>query len=82
MNQNDYDRIRPVIDMAGRFHLGLNGKLIDRGIEPIDALLAVTEAAVNLARHVHGGDAHGGIEWMRAALDVLERQLLAEGRPH
>ncbi|OHT22189.1 hypothetical protein BHE75_04213 [Sphingomonas haloaromaticamans] len=50
-------------------------KYFELGIEPIDAAIAAIYSAHDLAVAAVG-DAHGAIEWMRNAADLMERQLL------
>lgn len=80
MTDEEYARVRPVIDMANRLHMSLHSKLIERGVEPIDALLASTEANLTLATHLHGGNVVDAMGWMRDAIDTIERQLLDQVR--
>ncbi len=76
MTDEEYQRARPVINMAHRLHASLHDKLAERGVESIDILISSVEATVNLARNIHGGSAQGAIEWMRTALDLIERQMI------
>lgn len=75
----DFDRARPVVDMAQRFYASLHGKLTDCGVEPIDALIASTYATHKLATAIHGNNI-AAVEWMRDALDLIERQALDQRR--
>ena len=79
MTEDDYRRVRPVIEMAQRLHGGLNTKLREKGVEPIDALIAATYAAHHAASEIHGNPI-AAVEWIRDVLDTIERQLLARGR--
>ncbi len=75
-HDDDFARIQPVIQMAQKLHNSLHGKLVEKGVAPIDALIAATYAAHNLATALHGDDPAAAIEWMRNALDTIERQLI------
>jgi len=81
VSEDEYQRVRPVIAMAQRMHGSLNGKLRERGLEPIDALIAATYAAHHAASELHGNPV-AAIEWMRDVLDTIERQVLAQAKPH
>lgn len=90
MTNEEYNRVRPVIDMAQRLHHKLHGQLADKGVEPIDILIASLYSTHNFACFLHrplGDDPTAaeiaaskiaGIEWMRTALDNIERQALAD----
>lgn len=77
MPQHDdkFARIQPVIELAQRLHVSLHGKLMEKGIAPIDAAIASAYATHQLATAVHGTPA-AAIEWMRDVVDTIERQLL------
>jgi HD superfamily phosphohydrolase YqeK len=47
------------------------------GVTAEDAAIAAIYSAHDLALHT-GRDPHEAIEWMRTALDMMERQLLGE----
>lgn len=76
MTDEDFARIRPVVEMSERLHTSLHRKLIERGVAPVDALLASASATHALATVLHGNPV-AAIEWMRDALDLIERQVLA-----
>lgn len=76
MTETDFDQIKQVIEMAQRLHSSLHAKLLEKGIAPIDALIASTYATAELASHLHGNPV-SGVEWMRDALDQIERNALA-----
>lgn len=53
------------------------------GVEPADVAIAAVYSAHDLATDLHEGDPAAAIEWMRTALDLMERQLLdAKARAH
>lgn len=81
MTEEEYARVRPVIDMSQRLHMSLHSKLLEKGVEAIDAVIAATYATHYLAGAVHGSPA-AGVEWMRDVLDTIERQLLEQPRPN
>ncbi|WP_126172855.1 hypothetical protein [Altericroceibacterium xinjiangense] len=76
MTEEEFARVRPVIEMAQRLHGSLHEKLVERGVEPIDALIASLYATHDLASKLHGNPI-AAVEWMRDAIDTIERQLLA-----
>lgn len=75
MDNEEFDRAKPVVDMAQRFYASLNGKLTDYGVAPVDALIASTYATHKLATDIHGNPITA-VMWMRDALDQIERQAL------
>lgn len=79
MKDDDFDRIQPVIEMAQRLHGSLNAKLREKGVEPIDALIAATYAAHHAASELHGNPI-AAIEWMRDTIDTIERQILEQAK--
>lgn len=74
-NEDDLASVQPVLEMAQRLHGSLQQKLVERGIQPIDVLIAGTYATHAFATKVHGSPI-AAVEWMRDAIDTIERQLL------
>lgn len=81
MHDDEYSRIKPVIESAQRLHTSLHAKLADAGVLPIDTLIASAWATFHLAKAVHG-DPVLAISWIRDTADVMERQLLDQVQPH
>jgi len=81
MTEDEFQRVRPVIEMAQRLERSLHVKLIEKGVAPIDALIGSVFASHDLATRLHGSPS-AAIEWMRDALDTIERQLLASELKH
>lgn len=81
MTNHEFERVAPVIDMAQKLHTSLHIKLTDNGVEPIDALIASLYATHRLASVLHGNPV-AAVEWMRDALDTIERQALASPEAH
>ena len=75
MTDEEFERVRPVIEMAQRLHTSLHDKLIEKGVAPIDAAIASIYATHPLATKLHGNPV-AAVEWMRDALDTIERQAL------
>ncbi len=78
MTNDDFQRVQPVIAMAQRIHVKAHGKLAEKGVQPIDTLIASIYAAHQIATELHGHPV-AAIEWMRTAIDTIERQALAAG---
>ncbi|WP_260597446.1 hypothetical protein [Sphingomonas endolithica] len=74
-HDDEFARIQPVIELAQRLHSSLHGKLMEKGVAPIDAAIASAYATYQLATTVHGSPA-AAIEWMRDVINTIERQLL------
>lgn len=75
MTEEEYQRVLPVIEMAQRLHFKLQRKLVDKGVEKIDVAIAGLYATFHLASLVTGNRV-AGIEWMRTALDSIEKRAL------
>lgn len=75
MKKNAFDNRDPVIDMAERFYAAVHCRLTECGVEPKDALVACTYATHRLATSIEGNTI-AGIEWMRDALDLIEREAM------
>jgi len=75
MTEEEYHRVRPVIEMAQRLERSLHVKLIEKGVAPIDALIGSVYASHDLATRLHGNPV-AAIEWMRDVLDAVERQVM------
>lgn len=80
MDNIEFDRSKPVVDMAQRFYPFVNVKSTNCGVDPLDALIASTCEAHKLATDIHGSAVADAV-WMREALDQIERDAL-EQRPH
>jgi hypothetical protein len=81
MTEEEYQSVRPVVEMAMRLESRLHAQLVSKGVAPIDALIAATYSGHALAAQLHACPI-AAIEWMRDALDTIERQLLAGGLPN
>lgn len=77
-NEANEEAAMKVIEMAQRLHRKLHLKLAQKGIEPIDVLIASAYATHELAAIVTGSPS-SAIEWMRSMGDRLERQILPGG---
>jgi hypothetical protein len=75
MTDGDSAQVQSVIAKAQRLHNSLHDKLAEAGVQPIDALIASLYATHNLGSRVHGNPV-AAIEWMRDAVDTIERQVL------
>ncbi len=69
-----------IIDMCRRVNRSAARQYVARGIEPVDAVIAAIYSAHDLATDLHEGDGHAAIEYLRTALDLMERQLLEADR--
>ncbi len=78
MTAEEFERVQPVIEMAQRLESKLHARVIAGGVAPIDALIGAVYAAHTLASHLHNGPV-GAVEWMRDALDTIERQAMRAG---
>jgi len=76
VTEEEYSSVRPVIERAQRAHIAAHSRLCALGVQPIDSLIAGTFAAHQLATAMHGNPV-AAVEWMRDALDTIERQAIA-----
>lgn len=67
------------IETARRINRRAAEQYVAHGVSPADAAIAAMYSAHDLAVQA-GNDEHGAIEWMRTALDAMERQMLDAGR--
>lgn len=70
------DQTATAIDLCRRINRSAAGQYAAHGIEAPDVVIASIYSTHDLATDLHGGDAHGAIEYIRTALDMMERQLL------
>lgn len=75
MTGNDEDVSIHAIEIGRRLGRALASKLMERGVSAEDASIAAAYSAVDLAAAVQGS-VIGGVEWLRTAIDVIERQVL------
>lgn len=71
------------IEAARRVHRRAAACMAGHGLAPCDNAIAAIYAAHDLAMH-HTGNAASAIDWLRDALDLMERQLLegvGDGKP-
>ncbi len=66
------------IDKCRAINRRAAAKYAEHGVAPIDAAIAAVYSAHDLAVHA-GKDPHAAIEWMRTALDIMERNLFEGG---
>lgn len=76
---NSTDETTAIVEKCREIYRGAAIKLAGKGIEPIDIAIAGVYFTHDTALAA-GHDPHGAIEWMRTALDDMERQL-AERAP-
>lgn len=74
------DQTAAAIELCRKLNRKAAGQYVARGIEPADAVIGAIYSTHDLATDLHNGDAHGAIEYMRTALDMMERQLLERAR--
>lgn len=79
MTANDENISVHAIEIGRRLGCSLAAKLHAVGVSPEDATIASAYAAFDLASGFTGSRI-SGIEWMRSALDAIERQIIAETR--
>lgn len=70
------------IEMTRHLARKLIGEITRRGIEPADATVALAYALHDAASELTGNHV-AGLEWIRTACDVMERQLMenSDGKP-
>lgn len=68
------------IEMCRRVNRSAAQRYVAKGIEPVDAVIAAIYSAHDLATDLHNGDGHAAVEYLRTALDLMERQLLEADR--
>jgi hypothetical protein len=66
------------IEIGRRLGRSLAAKLQEQGVTQEDATIAAIYSAVDLASDFTGSQI-SGIEWLRSALDVMERQIMSGG---
>lgn len=74
------DQEHAVIEGARRLYRKIGTELAARGVTPADNAIGAVYAAHDLAMNLTGS-VSAGIDWMRDALDLMERQAL-EGVRH
>lgn len=70
------DQAAKVIETCRDINRHAAAQCVAKGVEPVDATIAAIYSAHDLASAIHAGDSHAAIEYMRTALDLMERQLL------
>lgn len=80
MTEDEFGQVQEAVAMSQRLHGKLHGRLIEQGMIPFDALIGSMYATYGLAVALHGNPV-AAIEWLRTALDTIERQTLARQRP-
>jgi hypothetical protein len=66
------------IEMTRGIYRKAAAQCIVRGIQPVDAVIGMIYATHDVAQTI-GHSPAGAIEYLRNALDVMERQVLAQG---
>ena len=77
MTANDEDISVAAIETGRKLGRSLAAKLQEVGVSREDATIAAAYASFDLASDFTGSRI-AGIEWMRSALDLMERQIMAE----
>lgn len=66
------------IETARRINRSAAAKYGQHGVTPIEAAIAAIYSAHDLAVEATGEGAIGAVEWLRTAIDTMERQLLEQ----
>ena len=74
------DQAAAAIELCRKLNRKAAGQYVARGIAPADAVIGAIYSAHDLATDLHTGDGHAAIEYLRTALDMMERQLLERAR--
>lgn len=69
------------IETCRRINRSASAKYVEHGVPPIDAAIGAIYSAHDLAMAATAEGPAGAIEWMRTALDTMERQLLKDTQP-
>lgn len=77
MNEDQEAASLAAIETCRRINRSAAAEYLARGVRADDIAIAAIYSAHDLAMH-DGRDPAGAIEWLRTALDVMERQLLGE----
>lgn len=77
---DDAQRAALNIETARRINRSAAAKYIERGVAPIDVAIAAMYSALDLAEIATGQTGVGAVEWMRTAIDTIERQVIEQGR--
>lgn len=75
------DRSIQNIETCRRINRKAATKYAEHGVAPEDAAIAAVYSAHDLAMQI-GHNQAGAIEWLRTALDVMERSLQSTGSVH
>ncbi len=75
------DREHAQIELCRRINRRAADQYRAKGVEPADIIIAAIYSAHDLASTLHDGNPVAGIEHLRTALDIMERQLLGGARP-
>lgn len=79
MPHNVSDDETAAIEMTRGIYRKAAAQCMVRGVEPVDAVIGMIYATHDVAQTL-GHSPAGAIEYLRSALDVMERQVMAQGR--
>lgn len=68
------------IELTRKLYRKAARQCVARGVEPVDAVIGMIYACHDTAQNI-GHSPASALEYMRTAMDVMERQVL-EGRPN
>lgn len=77
---DDAQRTMMNIETARRINRSAAAQYMERGVPPIDVAIAAMYSALDIAEIATGTTGVAAVEWMRTALDTMERQVIAQGR--
>lgn len=76
---NAEDQSLANIETCRRINRSAAAQYLTRGVAPDDVAVASIYSAHDLAMHA-GRNSHDSIQWLRTALDIMERNLLDKAR--
>ena len=79
MTNDDEDLSVSAIDLCRNINRKAANQYSARGISPEDIALAAIYSAFDIAE-VAKGSGMAAVEWLRTALDLIERQVMAGGQ--
>lgn len=81
MTGDDENLSMYAIEISRKLGRSLADKIQNEGVSKEDATIGAIYSAFDLACEFTGSRI-GGIEWLRSAIDVVERQIIAEESDH
>lgn len=68
------------VELARRINRSAANQFAKKGLDPVQIGMAAVFSAFDIAERLHDGNGVAAVEWMRTALDTIEKNIMEGGQ--